>query len=298
VGAGVSRVKPGERVLINWLPADGTCPACLRGQPNLCERIFRTTFAGLLPEGSSRLKTHDRITLKHYLSAATMSEHIVVDEASAIPFPADVPFEVAAITGCAVATGVGAVLNTARLRPGSSAAVIGCGGIGLSIVLGLALAGSHPIIAVDVVESKLELARQFGALETINASQADVVKSLRRLGGGPDYVFDSVGAPATIGQALQGVRNGGIAVIVGLHAARAEVSIPAASLVLGNKSLLGSFAGSIRPHLDLPRLIDLYRAGRLPLDALVTHRYRLEELPRAFDDMQGGKTVRGVIMFE
>jgi S-(hydroxymethyl)glutathione dehydrogenase / alcohol dehydrogenase len=299
VGENVSRVKRGDRVLVNWLPADGTCPACLRGQPNLCERLFRTTFVGKLPEGSSRLKTLDNVQLGHYLSAATMSEYIVVDEASAIPFPGDVPFPVAAITGCAVATGVGAVVNTARVSPGSSATVIGCGGIGLSILLGLKLAGAYPIVAVDVMETKLETARQFGATETLNPSQGDVVKSLRRLAsGGPDYVFDSVGSPATIPQALQGVRNGGTAVIVGLHAARAQVPISAGALVLGNKRLLGSFAGTIKPQLDLPRLIELYRAKRLPLDALITRTYPLGDLPRAFEDMERGRIIRGVVVFE
>lgn len=135
VGSHVTKVKPGDRILVNWLPADGTCPTCLRGHSNLCERLPRTTFQGLLPDGTSRLKTGDGIQLKHLLSAATMSERIVIDQASAIPFPADVPFEVAAIIGCAVATGVGAVINTARVTAGSSAAVIGCGGVGLSAIL-------------------------------------------------------------------------------------------------------------------------------------------------------------------
>ncbi len=299
VGANVTGVRPGDRVFVNWLPADGTCPACLRGQPNLCERLFRTTFAGKLPGGASRLRTGDNLELAHFLSAATMSEYIVIDQASAIPFPEDVPFEVAAITGCAVATGVGAVANTARLQPGNSAAVIGCGGVGLSILLGLNLAGAFPIVAIDIAESKLEMARQFGATETLNSLQGDVVKSLRRLlNGGPDYVFDSVGAPATIAQALQGVRNGGTAVIAGLHAARAQVSIPAGSLVMGGKSLLGSFAGSMRPQVDLPRLIALYRAGRLRSDRLVSRTYRLQELPQAFEDMEGGRVIRGIIVFD
>ncbi len=299
VGSAVTRVKKGERVLVNWLPADGTCPACLRGQPNLCERLPRTTFQGMLSDGTSRLKTLDGVPLKHLLSAATMSEYIVIDEASAIPFPDDVPFEVAAITGCAVATGVGAVINTARVVAGSSAAVIGCGGIGLSAILGLRLVGAHPIVAVDVMESKLEFARQFGATETINALQADVVKNLRAVaGGGPDYVFDSVGSPTTIPQALNGARPGGTAVIVGLRAAKVDVPISAGALVMQNKSLLGSFVGSVRPLVDLPRLIALYRARRLPLDELITQRYALADLARAFEDMEGGRVARGVIVFE
>jgi Zn-dependent alcohol dehydrogenase len=299
VGANVTRVKPGDRVLVNWLPADETCPACLRGQPNLCERFPKTTFAGFLPDGTSRLKTRDGIALKHYLSAATMSELIVIDQASAIPFPGDVPFEIAAIIGCAVATGVGAVINTARIEPGSSATVIGCGGVGLSALLGCKLAGCYPIFAVDVLENKLDFAKQLGATETFNPLQCDIpstIKSFAR--GGTDYVFDSVGSPITIAQALQSARPGGTAVIVGMHAAKQDVPIPAGALIFQNKKLLGSFVGSIRPQVDLPRLVELYRARRLPLDALITKRYALGDVATAFADMQAGNVARGVIVFE
>ncbi|HEX9076053.1 MAG TPA: alcohol dehydrogenase catalytic domain-containing protein, partial [Anaerolineae bacterium] len=161
VGKDVTRVKSGDNVLVNWLPADNTCHTCLSGHPNQCERLTSTTYKGFLTDGTSRLRTLDGMELKHYLSASTMSEYIVVDEASAIPFPPDVPFDVAAITGCAVATGVGAVIHTARVKAGSSAAVIGCGGVGLSAIQGCRLAGCYPIIAVDTLESKLEFARQF-----------------------------------------------------------------------------------------------------------------------------------------
>lgn len=298
VGVNVTKVKPGDRVLVNWLPADETCPACLRGQPNLCERFPKTTFQGFLPDGTSRLKTSDGVTLKHYLSAATMSEYIVIDQASAIPFPDDVPFEVAAITGCAVATGVGAVVNTAHIEPGSSAAVIGCGGVGLSAILGCKLAGCYPILAVDVLESKLDFARQLGATETANPLQCDVVSTVRAFTrGGPDYVFDTVGSAMTIPQALLCARPGGTAVIVGMHATKVDVPIPVGSLIFQNKRLLGSFVGSIRPQVDLPRLIELYRARRLALDDLITKRYALAEVAQAFADMEAGIVARGVIEF-
>ena len=299
VGANVARVKPGDRVLVNWLPADDTCLNCLSGHPNLCERFPRTTFQGLLPDGTSRLKTTDGVPLKHLLSSATMSEYIVIDQAGAIPFPDDVPFEVAAIIGCAVVTGVGAVINTARVQAGSSAAVIGCGGVGLSAIQGCKLAGCHPIIAVDVLDSKLEFARQLGATETVNAKQVDAVKALRALTRvGPDYVFDTVGAAATIAQALQAAGPAGTAVIVGMHAVKIDVPISAGALVFQNKRLLGSFAGSMRPQIDLPRLVELYRAGRLQLDALITKRYALAQVAQAFEDMQAGAVARGVIIFQ
>jgi S-(hydroxymethyl)glutathione dehydrogenase/alcohol dehydrogenase len=298
VGSGVAKFKPGDRILVNWLPADETCPTCLSGRPNLCERFSSTTFQGWLPDGTSRLKSLDGVTLKHYLSAATMSEYVVIAQAGAIPVPDDVPFEVAAIIGCAVATGVGAVVNTAHVSAGSSAAVVGCGGVGLSAIQGCKLAGCYPVIAVDVVESKLALALKLGATETINARQADVVRTLRSLTRqGPDYLFDTVASAVTIPQALQGVRPGGTAVIVGLHAAKVDVPISPASLVLQNKRLLGSFAGSMRPQVDLPRLVTLYRAGRLQLDDLITKRYELSDVQQAFADMESGTVARGVIVF-
>jgi S-(hydroxymethyl)glutathione dehydrogenase/alcohol dehydrogenase len=297
VGGDVTSVKPGARVLVNWLPACESCPACLNGSFTLCERFPRTTLRGMMPDGTSRLRTLDGLQLKHYLGAATMAEYAVVSEAGAIPIPEDVPFEVAAIIGCAVATGVGAVINTARVSAGSSAAVIGCGGVGLSMIQGCQLAGCHPIIAVDVMESKLAFARQMGATETINARQVEVIPALHGLTpGGPDYVFDSVGSATTIPQALGGVRPGGTAVVAGLHAAKIEVPISPARLILQNKRLLGSFAGSICPRTDLPKLVELYRAGRLQLYALITKRYALEELPQAFADMEGGTNARGVIV--
>jgi S-(hydroxymethyl)glutathione dehydrogenase/alcohol dehydrogenase len=298
VGAAVSHVQPGDRVMINWIPACETCPTCLSGRYNLCERLPATTFQALLPDGSSRLHTLDGLTLKHYLSVATMSEYAVLHEASVIPLPEDVPFEVAAIIGCAVVTGVGAVLNTARARAGRPAAVIGCGGIGLSAILGCRLAGCQPIIAVDVLDSKLVFAREMGATHTVHAREQDAVEALRALTGrGPEYVFDSVGSASTISQALSAARPGGTAVIIGLAAARDEVPISAGALVMGNKRLLGSFVGSMQPRLDLPMLVELYRAGKLDLDALISKRYALDDLPQAFEDMEAGKVARGVLVF-
>jgi S-(hydroxymethyl)glutathione dehydrogenase/alcohol dehydrogenase len=298
VGIRVRSVEPGDRVLVNWLPACESCPTCLSGRYNLCERLPGTTFKAMMLDGTSRLRTLDGTTLKHMLSAATMSEYAVIDEASAIPFPDDVPFEVAAVAGCAAATGVGAVINTARARPGLPAAVIGCGGVGLCIVQGCRLAGCNPIVALDLVDRKLEFARGFGATHTIDAASEDALERLRRItGGGAEYVFDSVGSPRTVPQALEAARPGGTATIVGLYGLKEEVPISPATLVLQNKRLLGSFMGSVRPRLDLPRLIELYRSGRLQLDEMITRRYTLEQLPQAFEDMEAGRVARGVIVF-
>lgn len=299
VGDGVDRVAPGDHVLVNWLPADETCPTCLAGRQHLCERFVSTTFAGRLLDGTTRLHTSDGIDLKHYLTASTMAERMVFMEDAVIPIPPDVPFDVAAITGCAVVTGVGSVTRTAGTPAGASTAVFGCGGIGLSMVLGCVLTGSHPIVAIDLVPEKLELASKIGATHTIDASSVDAVDELRSLlDGGPEFVFDSIGSAATVKQAVLAARPGGMAVVAGLHAAKGEVSVPAAPLVLQGKTLRGSFAGSLRPRIDLPWLIDLYRTGRLPIDALITSRYTLDELPQAFADMEAGIGARGVIVFD
>ena len=298
VGADVTKFKPGDRVMVNWVPSCNSCPTCLHGQPNLCERLPSTTFQALLPDGTTRLKTLDGLTLKHYLSSATMAEYAVIDQAGAILIPDDVPFDVAAVTGCAVMTGIGAVINTAGVEPGSSAAVFGCGGVGLSAIMGCKLAGCYPIIAVDVMESKLAFARQMGATHTVNARETDAIDALKKLTRlGPDYVFDSVGSSTTIGQVLKAVRPGGAATVMGMHAIKIDVPISAGALVAQNKKLLGSFFGSGRPHTDLPMLVELYRGGRLPLDDLITKRYALDELPQAFADMEGGNVARGVIIF-
>jgi len=298
VGAAVTKFKPGDRILVNWLPSCLHCPACLRGQSNLCERFPSTTLIALLPDGTTRLHTLDGAPLKHYLSSATMAEYAVIDEAGAIALPDDVPFEVGALIGCAVATGVGAVINTAQAEAGSSAAVIGCGGVGLSAIMGAQLAGCYPIIAVDVMVSKLAFARQMGATHTINSREVDALEALRGLTRiGPDYVFDSVGSAGTINLALKAARPGGTATIIGMHAIKADVPISAGALIAQNKRLLGSFFGSSRPHVELPKLIELYRGRRLPLDELITKRYALDELPQAFADMEGGAVARGVIIF-
>ena len=305
VGSQVGRVKRGDRVMVNWLPACEMCARCLNGRPNLCQRFADTTFKGMLLDGTSRLRTLDGIALKHMLGAAIMAEYAVVDEAGVISFPADVPFDVAAVTGCAVATGVGAVINTAQAKPGTPAAVIGCGGVGLSAIQGCRLAGCNPIVAIDVIDRKLVFAKRLGATHVVNPKTSNLEEALRDLtDGGPECIFDSVGSAATIPQALALTRPGGTTTVVGLHAARAdvpilevEVPISPAVLIYQNKRLLGSFAGSIRPRLDLPMLFELYRAGKLQLDELITGRYPLDDLARAFEDMESGKVARGVLVF-
>ena len=298
VGPGVTRFKPGDAVIVNWLPGCHVCPQCLNGRHNLCERLAMTTFKGTMLDGTSRLHTVDGQGVSQMLSAATMAEYAVIPEEGAVSLEEGVPFEVGAIIGCAVITGVGAVINTAQAKAGRAAAVIGCGGIGLSAIQGCVVAGCAPIIAIDVVEAKLEFARRLGATQTVNAAEKDVVKTVRRLtAGGPEYVFDSVGLGQTIRQALAMARPGGTATIIGLHSASEDVPISPGVLIYQNKRLLGSFAGSMNPHRDLPMLQKLYRTGRLQLDDLITKRYPLDELAAAFADMEAGAVARGVLVF-
>jgi S-(hydroxymethyl)glutathione dehydrogenase/alcohol dehydrogenase len=299
VGPGVTRVKVGDRVMINWLPSCLECPSCLAGRPTLCEKLPATTLQSRMSDGTLRHKTMDGLELKPYLSSATMGDYAVIHQNGLVALPDDVSFEVGAVIGCAVMTGVGAVLNTAQITPGSSAMVIGCGGVGLSALLGCALAGCYPLVAVDIVPSKLEFARELGATHIVNSREEDVPKALRKLTRiGPDYAFDSVGAVVTINQALNSVRAGGTAVVMGMHALKEDVPISAGVLIAQNKRLLGCFAGSSRPLVDLPKLLELYRAGRLPVDKLITHRYPLNQIAQAFSDLEAGKVARGVLVME
>lgn len=299
VGEGVSSVQVGDRVIVNWLPSCDVCSSCQAGTPSLCDTFLTTTFQGLLADGTSRLKTSDSLVAKQMLSAGTMAEYTVVTENGVIPIPDDVPFDVAAIVGCAVMTGVGAVMNTAKVVPGSSAALIGCGGVGLSILLGLKMAGCYPLIAVDTLDSKLEFAKHLGASHTINVSEEDAIEVIRDLTGkGADYVFDSVGARQTIGQAIAAAAPYGSAVITGMHNVLEGIEIPAGNLIFQNKTLMGSFVGSSKPKVDLPKLLELYSGDVLDLDALITKHYPLTDLATAFDDMEAGNVVRGVLIFD
>lgn len=296
VGPNVTRVKVGDHVVYNWLPACLHCEYCLDGKANLCTRFPQTVLQGRLANGRSLLTSANGVSYKHYLGVATMAESMVTHEDSLLHCPADIPKSVAAVAGCAVITGVGAVWNTARARPGKAIAVIGCGGVGLSAIVGAMAAGCSPVIGVDLDAKKLELARNLGADLTLDTSRHDLVEGLQELtGGGPDYVVDSVGAGSTIGPALAAVRPGGTAVVLGMHSMLHEVAISPAQLVAQNKSLLGSFVGSCRPQVDVPRLLRSYRQGRLNLDGLISREYPLHEAARAFKDMEAGRVARGVL---
>ena len=295
VGAGVTRVRPGDPVVLTFKPHCGYCERCMTGRPHLC-----TGFGGsgvALPGGHRRL-SKDGQPLHHFTRTAAFAEYAVVHESSAVRIDPETPMEVAALVGCSVTTGVGAVLNTARVRPGSTVAVIGCGGVGLNVIQGARLANAARIIAVDVSQEKLEFAERFGATDTVDAREAEPVDAIRRLtGGGADYAFEALGSAATIRTAFEAVRTGGTATVVGMAPGGEYAQIDAFALAVQEKRLQGSFYGSARTHVDMPRYIALAQAGKLDLDALVTRRYPLEAINEAYAALDRGAVGRGVIVF-
>ena len=295
-GSEVTRVKVGDHVVYNWLPSCNHCEYCLSDKANLCQQFPGTIPQGLLPNRKSRIHSLVGIEYKHYLGTATMSDFMVTHESCVIPCSSNIPKPVAAIVGCAVVTGAGAVWNTAQAQPGRALAVIGCGGVGLCAIVGAVTAGCSPIIGVDLESNKLAMAKGLGADSTLNTSENDLVEGLRELTeGGPEYIIDSVGSNSTLGAALAAVRPGGTAVVVGMHSLKAEVRISPAHLVAQNKKLLGSIVGSSRTYVDVPRILKAYQRGRLNLDDLISKTYSMLDIGIAFADMEAGNIARGVL---
>jgi S-(hydroxymethyl)glutathione dehydrogenase/alcohol dehydrogenase len=296
VGEGVTDIAVGDSVVVSWVPVCGKCPYCVQGRPALCDVSARATLT--LPDGTSRYKDAKGNTLNHFAGTGVMTEYATLHRDNVIKIDADVPFDKAALVGCAVMTGVGAALNTAKVRPGSSVAVFGAGGIGLNVIQGAALAGADKIIAVDLEDKKLEFAAVFGATHTINPTTAgDAVAAIVGLtGGGAEYTFECIGNAKVIEQAFAATRKGGTCVVVGVAKMTDQVTLGAFMLPFQEKVLTGSMYGSARPSIDFPRLLSLYKSHRLKLDELVTATYKIEEINRAFDDMQKGVNARGVIL--
>jgi Zn-dependent alcohol dehydrogenase len=271
----------------------------MEGRPVLCDRLERTTYRNRLPAGDTLLSARGQ-RLAHYNGTACFADFAVVAEEGVIVVPEDVPFEALATLGCAVVTGVGAVLNAARPEAGSKVAVVGVGGVGLNVVQGARLAGCERIVALDTRSEPLRLAREFGATDAIDASGEKVAEQLRELteGRGADYVFDTVGAPATLAQALTLARKGGTVVLTGLARLDALASFPLFPFVMQEKRLVGSLYGSGRPARDVPRLVELYRQGKLKLTELATRTYALTDINDALDALAGGEGARGIIRWK
>ncbi len=297
VGPNVTRVRPGDHVVLSWAPDCGQCYYCLHGQPNLCETFTAPIWAGTMLDGSPRLSFKGQ-PVYHYCGLASFAEYAVVPQESCISIRKDVSLAVASLIGCAVATGVGAAIYTAQVRPGESVVIYGAGGIGLNIVQGALLCGASTIITVDTNATKMEIARDFGATHTLMAGK-DALTAIRDLTGGrgADHVFEAVGLPAVQEAAFEAVRPGGTLTLVGLSPMGSGTNLPGAVITRQEKVIRGSYYGSVNAHRDFPLFIDLYASGQLQLDKMISRQYPLEEINTAYDVMLGGEVARGVIIF-
>ncbi|GAB2801632.1 zinc-dependent alcohol dehydrogenase family protein [Halomonas shantousis] len=297
VGEGVTAFKEGDAVISSFISMCGKCRQCVRGRPVLCENAAKALIT--LPDGTVRTHDSQGNALNVFGACGVMAEYATLHVDNAVKIDQNVPLQNAALVGCAVMTGVGAVFNTAQVEPGSRTAIFGVGGVGLNAIQGCHTAGAEMIVAVDTNPEKLEMARQFGATHTVNASEeADAAKAVRKLTGGVDYAFECVGAGAVVAQAYKSLARGGTAVVVGVADPADKTSIGTFSLPADERTIKGSWLGSARPQYDFPRILALYQAGKLKLDELVTRTYSIDDAPQAFLDMEKGINARGVIVFD
>jgi S-(hydroxymethyl)glutathione dehydrogenase/alcohol dehydrogenase len=296
VGAGVVGLAPGDQVLLTWLPYCGHCRQCARGWPNRCENT--AWYDSTMEDGTCRFhRPGPGGQPVHHYNTSSFAERSVVPARTAVKVDADLPLGELALMGCAVMTGVGAALNTANVRPGDTVAVVGCGGVGLNVVQGARIAGAVAIVAVDVVDGKLELARELGATAVVNAGEKDPVQAVRELvPGGVDHAFEALGRAETIETALALTGRGGQAVLIGMAPPHARVGLDALTMTLEERCVRGSWYGSCVPLRDIPLLVELYRGGQLRLEPLIT-TCTLDDVNDAFGRMEAGETARSVIVY-
>ena len=293
-GEGVTLVQPGDHVVMSLLRACGRCFFCNQGQPHLCDADYALNH-------ETRLHSKDGKPIDQGIKVAGFAERAVVDQSQLVSIPKEVPLDSASLLACGVITGLGAVVNTAKVEPGDSVVVIGLGGVGLSAVQGAAVAGAHPIIALDLVDSKLEAGRTFGATHALNAAHSDdVSEAVKTLTGGrgADYVFITVGSPPAVAQGATLTRRGGALVLVGIPDDKATHALPLAQTVWREQRIMGSSMGSTRLSTQVPQLVSMYQMQRLKLDELISGRYPLEQINEAITEMSGGGALRNVIVFD
>jgi len=296
VGAGVHDVKAGDHVCFTFNASCGRCRRCLEGRSYICDRAIAPRAAGQLLSGHHRLHFEGK-PVHHHTGVSCYAEYAVVDRGSIVVIDKSLPLDLAALFGCAVVTGVGAVVNTAQIQPGSSVAIVGLGGVGLSGLLGAVLAGAGKIVAIDLSDEKLGLARQFGATHTVNARDGDHVTQVRDLtDGGVDYAFDFAGTIKAMETAYLSTRWGGTTVSAGLAPLTSDFAFRQSVLVSEEKTIKGSYMGSCVPVRDIPRYIALYQQGKLPVDRMVSKRIGFDELNEGFDRLQDVATVRQILM--
>ncbi len=292
VGDSVTLVAPGDHVIFSWVPSCGVCRNCVAGRPYLC------TAGPLMAmkDGTTRFHKGNQ-RMFHQTAVSAFSEYTVTHETALVKIRDDMPLEKAALIGCGVMTGVGAVMNTAKVQIGSSVAVFGCGGVGLSVVQAADMAGAHPIIAVDVLDNKLEMAKRLGATHLVNSTKEDVAKRILEINGrGVDFAFEAIGLPEVVSKAFDVIDAAGTALMVGMPPVGAIVPVSGFGLLIG-KTLKGAYYGSTRFRIDMPALVDLYMAGKLKLDEMITNTYPLSQINDAVEALRRGEVARSVIKF-
>lgn len=300
VGDGVDGFSPGDHVVLSFVPQCGECFFCRRGQGQLCETSNTALVSGGLLDGTPRFAL-DTQPLFQMSACGTFSPETVVPQFGAVKIGADMPLKQAALIGCGVLTGVGAALNTAQIREGDTVAVLGCGGVGLNVIQGAGLAGAERIIAADRVEAKLDLARKFGATDTVNAAERDPVGGVMELTAqrGADVAFEVIGLKETIHQVINMTRRGGQAILVGVPKIDVTMEIPAfLGMVVAEKTIKGCWYGSSNVHTDIPKLVGLYQEGKLMLDELISREIGNAQVNEAFEAMEKGEVARSVIVYE
>lgn len=297
-GPGVTDLVPGDHVVMSFLPTCGTCPSCMEGRAQLCSPGQAANGAGLLISGDRRLHCDDGTDVYHHCGVSAFAEYAVISRRSIVKIDPEVPLVDAALFGCAVMTGVGTVVNTCQVKPGQSVAVIGLGGVGLSSVLGAIAAGADQVVAVDLSQAKLDLARELGATDTFLASDPDIVDKVKEITkGGVDHAIEMAGSAPAFELAYKITRRGGTTATAGLANPNARISLPPVHLVGEERTIKGSYMGSCVPPRDIPRYIALYKRGRLPVHKLLSGTGPLEEINAALDKLDRGEVVRHVITF-
>ncbi|MDE2367669.1 MAG: zinc-dependent alcohol dehydrogenase family protein [Burkholderiales bacterium] len=296
-GAGVDDLAPGDRVVLVFMPSCGCCAPCAEGRPALCEPGAAANGAGTLLSGQRRLRAGG-VTLNHHIGVSCFAEHAVVSRRSCVKVETDLSDRELSLFGCAVLTGAGAVINTARVQAGSTVAVVGLGGVGFSALLAALASGAREVVALDLNAGKLALARELGATAAIDAGAADAAEQVRALTrGGVDYAFEMAGAVPALDLAWRITRRGGSTVTAGLPHPDRRFQLPPVQMVAEERTLRGSYIGSAVPMRDIPRYIDLYRRGRLPVDRLMGDTLTLDEINRGFDRLASGDALRDVVIF-
>ena len=300
VGPGVTTLKKGDHVIPLYTPECRECEYCLNPKTNLCQSIRSTQGAGLMPDGTSRFTTLDGDPILHYMGCSTFANHTVVPEIALAKVRKDAPFDKICYIGCGVTTGIGAVINTAKVEIGSTAIVFGLGGIGLNVIQGLRLAGADQIVGVDINPSKIEMATRFGMTDFVNPKEVDgdlVAYLVALTGGGADYTFDATGNTDVMRTALESAHKGwGESIIIGVAAAGAEISTRPFQLVTG-RSWRGTAFGGARGRTDVPQIVDWYMDGKIEIDPMITHTMGLDDINKGFDLMHSGESIRSVVLY-